>query len=29
MNAQIHRPEWQRLETWLLWAAILVLVLLF
>lgn len=28
MNAQIHKPEWQRIEIWLLWAAILAAVLL-
>ena len=29
MNTQIHKPEWQRIEIWLLWAAIFAAVLLF
>jgi hypothetical protein len=29
MNAQIHKPEWQRIEIWLLWAAVFATMLLF
>ncbi|MDR3403986.1 MAG: hypothetical protein P4L99_15930 [Chthoniobacter sp.] len=28
MNTRIHKPEWQRIEIWLLWAAILAAILL-
>jgi len=23
MNAQIHKPEWQRIENWFIWTAVL------
>jgi hypothetical protein len=29
MNAKIHKPEWQRIEIWLLWGAIFATLLLF
>jgi hypothetical protein len=29
MNAKIHKPEWQRIEIWLLWGAVFATLLLF
>jgi hypothetical protein len=29
MNVKIHKPEWQRIEIWLLWGAVFATLLLF